>query len=306
MKYSLALKIALSALLMGSIPVWIRLVDGSSVVIAVGRLSLGLGLTLAVMFPKIEIRKALLGAPSVPSVPSAQDVAGTLKKPPPRWILPVIGILFGAHWFTYFESIQRSSATLGILALSTYGIHVMWMGAVFSDRRPTAHDWLAVLLAVIGAYICLPAPEVDQGAFIGFMFGLVSAVFYAALPLMHQRITHLSHSTRAAGQFFFAWLLFLPLIPMQDWSMDASSWWMLGVLGVLCTFVAHNLWISITTEVRPATTGMLYYLSLPITMLLESWLLHHPPTFSQATGAALILCGNLYAFFSRMRALRTF
>ena len=265
------------------------MVHASSFVIGAARLSAGLVLTIVIFFPRIDFGRLW---------PWSKVGAGTAE----RYLLPTIGLLFGIHWYTYFESIQRSSATLGILALSTYGIHVTWMGALFSARRPSPRDWMGVAVAICGAWLCLPAIEVNASAFWGFVLGMVSAVFYAAIPLLHQRIAHVSHSTRAAGQFLFAWLLFLPSVPSQSWSLSSQDWWLLAILGVLCTFVAHNLWISITTEVRPATSGMLYYLSLPVTIGLETLLLQRPPTYMQLTGAALILLGNGFALWSRATA----
>jgi drug/metabolite transporter (DMT)-like permease len=283
------LKVFVTLLLMGSIPMWIRLVDASSFVIGIVRLSFGLGLTLLFLHRRIEFKRAL----------SEAGANGGLA---PRFILLAIGLLFGAHWYTYFESIQRSSATLGILALSTYGIHVTWLGAVFSDRRPTARDWIAVALSALGAWVCLPTPETDAGAFWGFLLGMLSGLFYAALPLLHQKAASLSLSTRGAAQFSFAWLLFVPFAPFQDWSLDTQSWIVLAILGVACTFVAHNLWISITTQVRPATSGLLYYLAIPITMLLETLILDRAPSTMQLIGAALIIAGGGSVLVARRSA----
>jgi drug/metabolite transporter (DMT)-like permease len=203
-----------------------------------------------------------------------------------------IGLCFGVHWYTYFESIQRSSATLGILALSTYGIHVTWMGALFSTRRPQKLEWCAVLLAAGGAWIALPTPNADPKAFGGFLLGMVSGLFYAALPLLHKRVEHVGLPTRGAAQFFFAWLLFLPFAPTQSWTLPGKTWVLLTVLGVFCTFIAHNLWIKITTQVRPSTSGLLYYLALPVTMVLETLVLGRAPSLPQLLGATLIVGGN--------------
>jgi drug/metabolite transporter (DMT)-like permease len=280
-------KVIITLLLMGSIPMWIRLVDSTSIVIAIVRLSLGLGLTLAVFRKKIDFGKLLLIEEGL----NAQN----------RMLLVALGVCFGAHWWTYFESIQRSSATLGILALGTYGLHVTWMGAVFSDRRPGFREWIAVAVSAFGAWICLPTPETDAGAFVGFLLGMLSGLFYAALPLLHQRQKELSLPTRGAAQFSFALLLFLPFAPTQNWQLRPEDWAVLGILGVFCTFVAHNLWISITTAVRPATSGLLYYLAIPITMLLETFVLKQPPQVSQLVGAALILSGNAFGLVNRVQ-----
>lgn len=273
----LVFKIIVTLFLMGSIPMWIRLVDVSSWSIAFVRLSWGLGLTALFFRKRIDWRRLLLREKS-------QGIRA-------RVALVALGVCFAAHWLTYFESIQRSSATLGILALSTYGIHVTWLAALFSDKRPTAREWLAVAVSAAGAWLCLPTPDAEPGAFWGFVLGLVSGLFYAALPLLHQRQQVLSLPTRGAAQFLFAWLLFLPVAPTQSWQFSTEDWWILTALGVLCTFVGHNLWISITTEVRPATSGMLYYLSIPVTMLLETLVLKQPPAVNQILGATIIALG---------------
>lgn len=266
-------QVALTLLLMGAIPLLVRVVDTSSVVIAVVRLTFGAGLTLAFFGRKLSLsafRKNRLEA----------------------GVLVFIGVLFGAHWLTYFEAIQRSSATLGVLALSTYGVHVTWMGALFSQRKPSRKDLASVVVAALGAWLCLPTPQEQPEAFVGFLFGLVSGLFYAALPLLHQRVAHLGHATRGSAQFAFAWLLLLPLAPSQDWTLSTRDIWILVVLGVLCTFVAHNLWIAITTKVKPSTSGLLYYLVLPVTMVLETAFVGHPPSLAQVAGAVLIVGGN--------------
>ncbi len=276
-------KIVLVVLLMGSIPMWIRLVVGSSAEIGAVRLSIGLGLTLLFFWKRIDLGAVFRG----------DRAAGV-----PFYALPIIGLLFGAHWLTYFESIQRSSASLGILALSTYGVHVTWMGAVFSSRRPTGRDWIAVLCSTLGAFICAPSYNAEGQAFLGFMLGMLSAVFYAALPLLHQRAQAVALPTRATAQFFFALMLFAPLASGQAWELNTQSWAALVVLGVFCTFIAHNLWIEVTTAVRPSTSGLLYYLAIPVTMVLDAIVLGNPPSLSQWGGAGLILAGNAFAWWA--------
>lgn len=273
-------KVAGTVLLMGAIPLLVLIVDASSFAIGVVRLTWALALTMLFLFSRIRWH-------------AFRNIEGD------RAILLAIGVLFGLHWVTYFEAIQRSSATLGVLALSTYGIHVTWMGALFSDRRPSKRDWVSVLVAAGGAYICVPEPDVAPGAFVGFLLGLVSGLCYAALPLLHQRAVHINHPTRGAAQFLFAWLLFLPFAPFQDWGLAPRDWVILAVLGIFCTFVAHNLWISITTEVRPSTSGLLYYLALPVTMTLEALVLSKPPSQNQLVGAALIVGGNASVLLSQ-------
>jgi drug/metabolite transporter (DMT)-like permease len=276
-----AFKVALTLFLMGTIPLLIRMAGAESFTIGIVRLFWGLGLTLLVFYRRVEFFRLF-----------RPEKAGE------RLTLVLIGLFFGAHWYTYFESIQRSSATLGILALNTYGIHVTWLGAIFLARKPSLIDWIAVLIAALGVWISLPT-QGDARALGGFALGILSGLFYAALPLLHKRIEHVNPSTRGTSQFFFAALLFLPFAPTQDWNLTPRTWLVLSALGIFCTFVAHNLWISITTKVEPRTSGLLYYLAVPITMSLEALLLGRPPTPNQLVGALFIIGGNVLVLLTQ-------
>lgn len=267
---------------MGSIPLLIRMAGAPTFTIGIVRLFFGLGLTLLVFHRRVEFFRLM-----------KPEKAGE------RLTLVLIGLLFGAHWYTYFEAIQRSSATLGIVALNTYGIHVTWLGAVFASRKPSRTDWIAVLVAALGVWITLPTEHDDPRALGGFGLGLLSGLLYATLPLLHKRIAHVGHFTRGTSQFFFAWLLFLPFAPTQDWHLSQRTWILLAVLGIFCTFIAHNLWISITTEVEPRTSGLLYYLVVPVTMTLEAIILARPPSPNQLLGALFIVGGNAFALLTQ-------
>jgi drug/metabolite transporter (DMT)-like permease len=257
---------------MGSIPLWIELTQASTLMIALSRLSLGAGLSYLVFRRRLELMSAL--------------------RENPRLVL-ALGVCFAVHWYTYFEAIRRTSATLGLLSLSTFGIHVSWMSFLFGTRRAGPLEWVGIALSAVGVFVLAPSVEASPELSVGFAFGMVSALLYATLPHLHQRLAHVSHATRTVLQLGVAWLCFLPAAPFLSYDLPARDWAILAVLGVLCTFVAHNLWISITTEVAPATSGLLYYLAIPVTIALEWAVLGRPPRPAEVLGAALIASGSL-------------
>lgn len=270
----LAVRVVLNALLMGSIPIWIRLSSASSYLIGFSRLTLGALLTWLVFRKRVELSAALRESP----------VATT-----------ALGLCFAVHWYTYFEAIQRTSATLGLLSLSTFGLHVSWMSFAFGTRRATRFEWLGIALSALGAWTAAPSLRGQAEIWLGFGLGMTSALFYAAVPHLHQRLSHHTHATRSTAQLGIAWCCFVPFVPSMNFQLEAFDWLILGMLGVFCTFIAHNLWISITTEVPPATSGILYYLTIPVTMFLD-WLVFGRPVLpSHLLGAGLILAGHWLA-----------
>ena len=46
-----------------------------------------------------------------------------------------VGILVALHWITFYKSIQLSTASLGILCLSTVTLHVTWLEPIIMKRK---------------------------------------------------------------------------------------------------------------------------------------------------------------------------
>ena len=52
-----------------------------------------------------------------------------------RWKVFGVGIIVAVHWMTFYTSIQLSTASLGILCLSTTTLHVTLLEPLFMKKR---------------------------------------------------------------------------------------------------------------------------------------------------------------------------
>ena len=258
---------------MAWVPVLISLVNSNEATIGLVRVLIaGLFLT-----PLIVYRKQLTGL-------SGRD-----------WFaLLVIGAVFAIHWWTYFYAIRHSTPSLGALSLSTYGIHMLWINALLRRERPRVSDIVAISLCFIGCIIVSPSLDLSDGATIAFLVGVFSGFLYAVLPFLHQRVAHLPTSLRSWGQFGFAGLFFLFLWPQMQFSLSQRDWLLLLILGVVCTLVAHTLWVKATTELPAAVSGAFYYLYIPIAMVLSYVILDEPMGFAKLLGGAIIVGACLF------------
>jgi drug/metabolite transporter (DMT)-like permease len=267
---------AITILLMGAVPVIIRHTAANPYTIGIVRLAIATaGLWLA-----------LLALGRVPRATTRQ------------WaMLAALGIVFGAHWVTFFFSIKMASASIAVIGQSTFGIHLAWLGAVIGHHRVTRRDVLAVGLAVAGSVLVAPEWRLGNAATAGFLLAIFSAFLYAILPIVHQRNADLPSSTRAFGQFLFGLCFFLVFLPRADFRVSAADWGWLVVLGTACTLVAHTLWTRISTHLPTLTTSVLYYLSVPVALALSAALLGEEVRLPMVAGAALIVLGNLVRLF---------
>lgn len=215
--------------------------------------------------------------------------------------LAAIGVVFFLHWITYFLSIKISSASVGSIGLSTYGIDLLILGAIFGHGRLHAVDVIAVLLAVTGAIAIVPEFTLRDDTTAGMLLACISAVFYASLPILHQRFVHIPSSMRALGQFAFALLLFLFFLPKSDWHLRPIDWAGLAFLAFGSTLVGHSLWVRVTTRLSPAATSVIYYGNVPIAIALSVAILHEPVTPRLVSGAVLIIGGGVLGLTSQWR-----
>lgn len=276
----IAIEAAISICLLGCVPVAVKFVSANTYTIGIARLS------FAVMCSYLMLRSRR-GACSIP-----------LK----QWcVLLSLGMLFGLHWLTLFLSIKTASASIASIGLSTYGVHLIILGWLFRKNAVTLIDIVAVVLATIGSIVVIPEFTLENNTTQGVCLSVISGFFYAVLPIIHQKNPQISSSVRAFGQFLFAFIFFIAFFPLTDWDLHFKDWMGLLFLAVGCTFIAHTLWVRVTTVLSTITTSVISYLVVPVSLVLSYLLLHEPMGFSKLSGAAIIITANLVGLSSQWK-----
>lgn len=210
------------------------------------------------------------------------------------WLaLALVGLVFGLHWWTFFYAIKESGASNAAIAMSTFGIHLLLLNWLIHGQSPKLSGGLSILVCFAGCVLVTPEFNLSNDVTAGFLVGVLSAVFYAALPLLHRRIIQLPTLTRTWGQFAFAGLFFCLLWPQTQWHISAPDWYRLLLLGLLCTVISHGLWVKASSELPGVITSSIYYLYVPLTMLQSFLFLDETISHQMLLGAALIIGANL-------------
>jgi len=208
------------------------------------------------------------------------------------WLI-LLGLTFWVHWYLYFYSIKRAGASLAAIAVCTFGIHLLFVNRVFFKESLHRRDVIAVLVAFAGVYIAIPFEANSEEQIVGFLVGVGSGFLYACLPPINRQISHLSTNYRAFGQFGFGFLGFVTLWPITDWSLSQQDWYGLLALGLMCTLAAHTLWNKVSTEMPGQFTAVVYYLYIPLAMVLSVVFLDDVITWQMVLGAGLIILANI-------------
>lgn len=277
-----AIDAAIALLLFGCIPVVVRSIGANAFTIGILRLAIA----TAVLAPMLLWRRALHPVP-------LRDLMR----------LALIGFLFAAHWLSLFLGVKASSASIGAIGLSTYGAHLLILGALFGNARVRITDVIAVVTAAIGAILVVPSFTLANDVAVGMLLSSLSALLYASLPLLHQRWSHIDNSTRALAQFAFGLLFFLVFLGKAEWTLTPTDWAGLLFLSIGVTLIGHSLWVRVTTRLSPATTSIIYYANIPITLLLGALLLGERLTPRSALGAALIIGAGVFGLAFRRQSM---
>ena len=172
---------------------------------------------------------------------------------------------------------------------------------VFNGERVRLVEWLAIFCCLAGGVLVSPELSFSNTTTQGIVIGLFSALLYAAMPILHQRASSLGTLERTWGQFFFALLFFLFLWPYSDWQLTRIDLYQLLALGIVCTVIAHGLWVKASTELPAIYTSMVYYLYLPLTLISSVIFLEEALTPRKLAGVIIVVGVSLLLSVYRWR-----
>ena len=272
-----------AVLTMSAVPVLVKSTDANAVTVGIARLAIA----VLAFAPWMLLRGHLL------------RLSGR------QWLkLVIIGAVFGLHWLTYFLSIKLATAAIAALTILTYSVQYLVLAYLFNGERVNGVEWLAIGTSFIGCIIVSPELSLENEVSLGIAIGLFSALLYAAMPLLHQRAREIGTPERTWGQFFFALLVFLPLLGSANWDLRSSDIYQLLALGLLCTVVSHGLWVKASTELPALYASMIYFLYLPGAVIGSALFLNEPMTPEKLAGCALVLGSSATLSVYRYRRSR--
>ncbi len=162
-----------------------------------------------------------------------------------------VGIIVALHWVTFYISIDLSTASLGILCLSTTTIHVAWLEPLIMGRK---FSWTEILLGLIVIYgIYFVSGDFDAQEYEALAYGLSSSVFAALFSVFNAKLAEISPPSKITFYELLTGVLFLTIVLLFQGKMSADFFvmtlsdflWLL-FLGVVCTSFAFLVMVDLT------------------------------------------------------------
>lgn len=202
----------------------------------------------------------------------------------------LLGVLLALHWTTFFQAVKTSSVALALITYSTFPVFVAFLEPLFFREKLRTLDVVRAAFALAGVAILSPRFELNDRVTQGVLWGIASGLTFALLSLLNRRFVRRHPSmTIALYQDLFAAAALLPFA-LADWqACTVRDLFFLIVLGVLCTAVAHSLFIAGMHGISARTASTIACLEPVYGTLLAIIFLGDVPPLRTVLGGILIL-----------------
>jgi len=219
--------------------------------------------------------------------------------------LALLGGLLAFHWVSFFHSIQLSTVALGLLTFSSFPVFVTVLEPIFFRTPWRWRDGVIALVVVLGVALVVPEYRLGAATTVGATWGLLSGLSFALLQLLNrgyrQRYAALTIAFQQNGFACLSLLVWIALYPLPAFIIASTDWLWLLVLGVLCTAVAHTLFIDSLSVLRTQVASVISGLEPVYGTVLAALLLGEIPTLRTLAGGGLILGTTMLASWQGRR-----
>lgn len=201
-----------------------------------------------------------------------------LERKKDGWKLILVGVITCLHWVAFYKSIALSTASLGILCLSTTTLHVTWLEPIIMKRKFSWLEFALGLIVIYGIYFVSSDFKADEyealayglsAAFLAALFSVSNAKLAQTIP--SPQITFYEMLTGIA--FLSIWLYLDNQLTSEALSMTMSDFWWLLFLGIVCTSLAFALMIEVVKKLGAFTVSLSINLEPVYTIVLAIFIL---------------------------------
>lgn len=216
-------------------------------------------------------------------------------------ILVISGMVMGLNWLFLFTAYQYSCVSMATLLYYFAPVLVLFLSPFLLKEKLTSSKIIGMIVAMIGMVLVNETQMNGLNSQIGFVYGILAAIFYAALILLNKRITNVP----AVEKTFIQLLTSAIIMSVYAVFTHSGSWFLpqgtsllaLLLIGFVHTGIAYLLYISSISQLSGQTIALSSYID-PISALIFSALfLHEKLTVLQLLGAIFILGGSAFGEF---------
>jgi len=221
-----------------------------------------------------------------------------LKKPfrmTSKGLAILAGLLLAVHWTTFFEAIKLGSVAIGTLTFATYPMFTAFLEPLFFKEKFDIKQLCQAVFILMGVGYLVRGLAVNPQIVQSVLWGMMSSFTYALLSLCNRALSRQNDSMSIAFiEQVIAAIILLPGIFLVPVILTPVALGKLMLLGILCTGIAHTLFIESLKSVKAHMAGVVSGLESVYGILLAFVLLGEVPMQHELLGGIIIISTIIY------------
>ena len=215
-----------------------------------------------------------------------------IKKEVP--LLLASGMAMGINWILLFEAYKYTTVSVATLSYYFAPVIVTLVCPILFKEKLTTKQLVCFLMSTLGLILITGIGDIGgKNDFLGILFGLGAAVFYASVILLNKFIKNVEGLHRTFLQFLSAIVILLPYVLTTSGltlgKLNSIGWLNLLIVGLIHTGVTYCMYFSSLKELPGQKAAILSYIDPLVAVLISVTILGESMGLWQAVGGVLIL-----------------
>lgn len=220
-----------------------------------------------------------------------------IKKEVP--LLLASGVAMGVNWTFLFQAYKYTTVSLATLSYYFAPVIVTVACPFLFKEKLTGKQIICFLMSTVGLVMITGIGKIGSNTdFIGILWGLGAAFFYAVVILLNKFIKGVEGIHRTFLQFLSAIVILIPYVAVTGGvtlgQLHTVGWINLLIVGLLHTGITYCLYFSALKELPGQKAAILSYIDPLVAVVISVTVLGESMTVWQAVGGLLILGFTLW------------
>lgn len=210
------------------------------------------------------------------------------------------GMAMGINWILLFEAYKYTTISAATLSYYFAPVLVTIICPFLFKEKLSKTQIMCFIMSTIGLIMITGTGNVGESGtdYIGILFGLGAAAFYAAVILLNKFIKNVEGIHRTLLQFLAAILILVPYVICSSGcslgKLDSKGWICLLVIGFVHTGITYCMYFSALKELKGQEAAILSYLDPLVAVLISVVILGESMALLQLVGGIFILGFTLW------------
>lgn len=214
-------------------------------------------------------------------------------------LLLLSGTAMGINWILLFEAYKYTTISAATLSYYFAPVIVIVACPILFKEKLSGRQMICFLMSALGLVLITGIGDLrNDNDFIGILFGLGAALFYAAVILLNKFIKNVEGIYRTFLQFISAIVILIPYVKMTSGvtlgNLNFTGWVNLLIVGFIHTGITYCMYFFSLKELPGQKAAILSYIDPLVAVLISVAILGETMTIWQAIGGVFILGFTLW------------